>query len=155
MPPAKYLALLCHQIWPSETIIPSITEVPVLFLSGLRDEMVPYVSIFLAAFPPPNDDFNFHPQKLKPFWAPIKILGHFDISDTSPTCSQHHTLHIKQHANLFPRRPSHMRRLYEICQSPTKVWKPLPGGDHNSSVLQDGYFATIAEFIGNLAPSKR
>lgn len=73
MPPARYLTLLCHQIWPSETIIPQITEVPVLFLSGLRDEMVPYVFISLIPSLLPNDDFNFHPQKLKPFWAPIKI----------------------------------------------------------------------------------
>lgn len=41
IPPAKYLALLCHQLWPSDDIIPSITEVPVLFLSGLKDEIVP------------------------------------------------------------------------------------------------------------------
>lgn len=41
IPPAKYLAGLCHQIWPSENIIPSITEVPILFLSGLKDEIVP------------------------------------------------------------------------------------------------------------------
>jgi len=43
MPPAKYLAMFCHQVWPSDNIIPSITEVPILFLSGLQDEIVPYV----------------------------------------------------------------------------------------------------------------
>lgn len=41
IPPARYVSYLCHQLWPSESIIPSITEVPVLFLSGLRDEIVP------------------------------------------------------------------------------------------------------------------
>jgi abhydrolase domain-containing protein 13 len=41
IPPAKYLTLLCHQVWPSESMLPSITEVPVLFLSGLQDEIVP------------------------------------------------------------------------------------------------------------------
>lgn len=41
IPPAKYLASLCHQIWASESIIHSITEVPILFLSGLQDEIVP------------------------------------------------------------------------------------------------------------------
>jgi abhydrolase domain-containing protein 13 len=40
MPPAKYFALLCHQIWPSDSLIPNIT-VPTLFLSGLQDEIVP------------------------------------------------------------------------------------------------------------------
>ncbi|KAL2350681.1 BEM46 family protein-like protein [Cryomyces antarcticus] len=40
-PPAKYLAPLCHQLWPSEEVLPQITKVPVLFLSGLRDEIVP------------------------------------------------------------------------------------------------------------------
>ena len=40
MPPAKYLALLCHQIWPTDTHIPNV-KVPILFLSGLLDEIVP------------------------------------------------------------------------------------------------------------------
>lgn len=40
-PPARYLARLCHQIWPSEKTLPEIVGVPVLFLSGLKDELVP------------------------------------------------------------------------------------------------------------------
>ncbi|KAL1979013.1 hypothetical protein VTN96DRAFT_7428 [Rasamsonia emersonii] len=40
-PPARFLARLCHQYWPSEDILPKITEVPILFLSGLKDEIVP------------------------------------------------------------------------------------------------------------------
>lgn len=40
-PPAKYLAPLCHQIWPSDEVIGMIKDVPVLFLSGLQDEIVP------------------------------------------------------------------------------------------------------------------
>jgi len=87
IPPARYITLLCNQVWPSDTFLPTITEVPILFISGLLDEIVP---------------------------------------------------------------PSHMRRLFEICQSPTKIWKPLPGGDHNSSVLETGYFESIADFISNL-----
>ncbi|KAI9740832.1 MAG: hypothetical protein M1818_004437 [Claussenomyces sp. TS43310] len=92
IPPAKYLAMFCHQIWNSEAIIPTITEVPVLFLSGLRDEIVP---------------------------------------------------------------PPHMRKLYEICKSPTKMWQPLPEGDHNSSVLEAGYFDAIANFIGTLGKTEK
>jgi abhydrolase domain-containing protein 13 len=41
IPPAKYLAYLCHQVWPSESLISSIKKVPILFLSGLQDEIVP------------------------------------------------------------------------------------------------------------------
>lgn len=41
IPPARYLTLLCHQVWASDTFLPSITEVPILFLSGLQDEIVP------------------------------------------------------------------------------------------------------------------
>jgi abhydrolase domain-containing protein 13 len=41
LPPAKYLAMLCHQVWPSNEVLPRIRDVPVLFLSGLRDEIVP------------------------------------------------------------------------------------------------------------------
>jgi len=40
-PPAKYLAPLCHQRWASEEIIQQITDIPILFLSGLMDEIVP------------------------------------------------------------------------------------------------------------------
>jgi hypothetical protein len=40
-PPAKYLAPLCHQVWPSEATLPQITSVPILFLSGLKDEIIP------------------------------------------------------------------------------------------------------------------
>ena len=40
-PPAKYIAWLCHQYWPSEDILPQITDVPILFISGLKDEVVP------------------------------------------------------------------------------------------------------------------
>jgi fermentation-respiration switch protein FrsA (DUF1100 family) len=41
VPPAKYLTLLCHQVWPSESVLPNITKVPTLFISGLQDEIVP------------------------------------------------------------------------------------------------------------------
>ena len=40
-PPARYLAPLCHQYWPSEDTLPKIRDVPILFISGLRDEIVP------------------------------------------------------------------------------------------------------------------
>jgi len=40
-PPARFLARFCHQIWPSETTLPLIRGIPVLFLSGLKDEVVP------------------------------------------------------------------------------------------------------------------
>ncbi|KAK6536089.1 hypothetical protein TWF281_000335 [Arthrobotrys megalospora] len=40
-PPAKYVTRLCHQVWASEDVIPKITKVPILFLSGLQDELVP------------------------------------------------------------------------------------------------------------------
>lgn len=40
-PPARYLARLCHQYWPSEEMLPHILDIPILFLSGLEDEIVP------------------------------------------------------------------------------------------------------------------
>jgi abhydrolase domain-containing protein 13 len=41
-PPAKYISRLCHQIWPSDETLPKITaDIPILFLSGLKDEIVP------------------------------------------------------------------------------------------------------------------
>ncbi|CAG8980127.1 hypothetical protein HYALB_00013612 [Hymenoscyphus albidus] len=92
IPPAKYLTLLCHQLWASDTHLPLISELPILFLSGLQDEIVP---------------------------------------------------------------PPHMRRLFEICQSPTKVFKALPGGDHNSSVVEEGYFEAIDDFVANLSTSEK
>jgi fermentation-respiration switch protein FrsA (DUF1100 family) len=41
IPMAKYVTYLCHQVWPSDAVIPQITKVPILFLSGLQDEIVP------------------------------------------------------------------------------------------------------------------
>ncbi|KAJ5872184.1 uncharacterized protein N7529_004537 [Penicillium soppii] len=40
-PPARYLARFCHQYWTSEDVLPKIVKTPVLFLSGLKDELVP------------------------------------------------------------------------------------------------------------------
>jgi fermentation-respiration switch protein FrsA (DUF1100 family) len=87
LPPAKYLAILCHQIWSSESLLPNIKKVPILFLSGLQDEIVP---------------------------------------------------------------PHHMKKLYDICVAPNKRWKPFPGGDHNSSVLEEGYFEAIDDFVSEV-----
>lgn len=42
-PAAKFISRMCHQYWPSEDILPKITDVPILFLSGLKDEIIPYV----------------------------------------------------------------------------------------------------------------
>ncbi|KAF2832221.1 BEM46 family protein [Ophiobolus disseminans] len=41
LPPAKFLAPLCHQIWPTETTLPTIANIPILFISGLKDEIIP------------------------------------------------------------------------------------------------------------------
>ncbi|KAK0261688.1 bem46 protein, variant [Friedmanniomyces endolithicus] len=41
MPIARFLTPLCHEYWRSEDMIPQITDIPVLFISGLQDEMVP------------------------------------------------------------------------------------------------------------------
>ena len=45
MPPAKFIASWCHQRWSSDETIAKITNknIPFLFLSGLRDEIVPPV----------------------------------------------------------------------------------------------------------------
>ena len=40
IPPARYLATLCHQVWATDTLIGNV-KVPTLFLSGLQDEIVP------------------------------------------------------------------------------------------------------------------
>lgn len=41
LPAAKFLTPLCHEYWKSEEIIHQITDIPILFLSGLQDEIVP------------------------------------------------------------------------------------------------------------------
>lgn len=51
-------------------------------------------------------------------------------------------------------RPSHMRQLYNVCAAPTKKWRPFPGGDHNSSVLEEGYFEAIADFIAEVTDER-
>src|SRR5690606_38932838 len=40
-PPARHIAWLCHQKWPSETVIKTVDKIPILFLSGGSDELVP------------------------------------------------------------------------------------------------------------------
>lgn len=45
LPPARYLARLCHQYWPSEEMLPHIVNMPILFLSGLKDEIVPPIQM--------------------------------------------------------------------------------------------------------------
>ncbi|KKA28641.1 hypothetical protein TD95_001875 [Thielaviopsis punctulata] len=87
IPMAKYISILCHQVWPSDTLISTIS-IPILFLSGEQDEIVP---------------------------------------------------------------PAHMRKLHELAKSPKRVWKSFPGGDHNSSVLEEGYFETITDFVNDIS----
>ncbi|KAK7207994.1 BEM46 family protein-like protein [Myxozyma melibiosi] len=41
LPVARYFTFLCHQTWPSEELISKISNIPVLLLSGLNDEIVP------------------------------------------------------------------------------------------------------------------
>ncbi|KAJ5938163.1 Protein bem46 [Penicillium verhagenii] len=41
MPPARFLVRFCHQTWQSEDWLPKIGKIPILFLSGLKDEIVP------------------------------------------------------------------------------------------------------------------
>lgn len=43
MPPARYISMFCHQRWSSDEIMPILPAdgPPILFLSGLKDEIVP------------------------------------------------------------------------------------------------------------------
>ncbi|KAI8990216.1 Alpha/Beta hydrolase protein [Pilobolus umbonatus] len=41
LPFLKYLTFLCHQQWPSEKNIQRIVNIPILFLAGTKDELVP------------------------------------------------------------------------------------------------------------------
>ncbi|KAK0748038.1 Alpha/Beta hydrolase protein [Apiosordaria backusii] len=93
MPPAKYLAYLCHQVWGSDGLIGAI-KVPTLFLSGLQDEIVPYVSLCYVCCWENTDIFEYNMEA-------------------------------------------------------------APGGDHNSSVIEEGYFEAIAEFINRVVRGRR
>ncbi|KAG0210405.1 hypothetical protein BGX33_004936 [Mortierella sp. NVP41] len=41
LPMISRVVFLCHQVWDSENMIQQITRLPVLFLSGRKDELVP------------------------------------------------------------------------------------------------------------------
>jgi fermentation-respiration switch protein FrsA (DUF1100 family) len=41
MPFLKHFTFLCHQQWPSEKSIRHIVNIPILFLAGAKDELVP------------------------------------------------------------------------------------------------------------------
>lgn len=47
-----------------------------------------------------------------------------------------------------------MRQLYDVCAAPSKTWKPLPGGDHNTSVLEEGYFEAILDFVSSVTSNE-
>ena len=47
-----------------------------------------------------------------------------------------------------------MKQLYDLCTAPVKIWHPLPNGDHNSSVLEEGYFEAIQDFIQRVSSGK-
>jgi len=49
MPAAKWIAPLCHQIWPTEETMPKV-KVPTLMLSGMEDEIVPCVITLSASY---------------------------------------------------------------------------------------------------------
>lgn len=44
-----------------------------------------------------------------------------------------------------------MKQLYDLSTAPVKVWHPFPNGDHNSSVLEEGYFEAIRDFIARVS----
>ncbi|KAL9089543.1 MAG: hypothetical protein Q9159_002495 [Coniocarpon cinnabarinum] len=47
-PPARYLTGLCHELWNTEEILPNLSsEIPVLFLSGGKDEIVPLNVVYI------------------------------------------------------------------------------------------------------------
>jgi abhydrolase domain-containing protein 13 len=47
-----------------------------------------------------------------------------------------------------------MARLYDLAtSSAARRWKLFPGGDHNSTVLEDGYFEAIEDFVGECVES--
>ena len=48
-----------------------------------------------------------------------------------------------------------MKRHYDLSKAPVKIWKPLPGGDHNSSVVEEGYFEAIAEFMNRIVMEEK
>lgn len=48
-----------------------------------------------------------------------------------------------------------MKKLYEVCNSPVKVWKELPNGTHNDTCAEENYFDYIDEFIEGAMPGAK
>ncbi len=94
-----------------------------------------------------HDDIS--PTKDEPF--AVLIFNYLELFLT--LSANPHIVHwfylIRHHTDLLD-RPAHMKQLYDICAAPSKTWKPLPGGDHNSSVLEDGYFEAMADFVSEV-----
>ncbi|KAH3898682.1 related to BEM46 family protein [Saccharomycodes ludwigii] len=81
----KYFTFLCHEVWNSEYEITKINDkVPILFLNGIKDEIVP---------------------------------------------------------------PSHSIKLFELCPSEKKYLKRFPLGHHNDTIVQDGYWDHVYDFL--------
>jgi fermentation-respiration switch protein FrsA (DUF1100 family) len=48
---------------------------------------------------------------------------------------------------------SHMTQLYEMSNSTNKIFKSFPLGTHNDTIIQPGYWETVARFlITNVEP---
>ncbi|CCD26157.2 alpha/beta hydrolase NDAI_0G03800 [Naumovozyma dairenensis CBS 421] len=85
LPVSKYFSFFCKDIWNSERDIVQIDQdVPFLFLSGLKDKIVP---------------------------------------------------------------PSQMKRLYDLCPSRYRELFEFNEGGHNDTIIQDGYWEIIEEFL--------
>jgi hypothetical protein len=42
MPSVRHFVFLCTEVWPSDTVVPTLrTDMPQLFLSSVRDELIP------------------------------------------------------------------------------------------------------------------
>ena len=48
-----------------------------------------------------------------------------------------------------------MRELFDLATTPDKTWKPFIFGDHNSTVIEAGYFDAFAEFVASATEAKK
>lgn len=49
----------------------------------------------------------------------------------------------------------YMKKFYDLSNVLVKIWKLLFGGDYNLSVIEEGYFEVIVEFINRVVRERR
>jgi len=80
----KYFTFLCHQVWDSEQAITQIVNIPILFLSGKLDELVPPIHMKKLY------EISLNSRSVKQLNSNDVLFKEFSKGSHNDTCLQRH-----------------------------------------------------------------